>query len=92
MAKHVRNRPAYVTLLESSQLNWVEGFHFLFMQDLTTTNPDDWSDEDLWNTVLAYMILVMPTDSTSPSDEGRFTRAIAITSTGIVISFRGTDM
>ena len=67
-----------MTQLELSQLNRVEGFHFLFMQDLTIQNLDDWSDEDLWSTVWAYMIPVMPADSTSPSDEGRLARAIQL--------------
>ena len=65
-----------MTQLELSQLNRVEGFHFLFMQDLTIQNLDDWSNEDLWSTVWAYMIPVMPADSTSPSDEGRLAREI----------------
>ena len=67
-----------MTQLELSQLNRVEGFHFLFMQDLTIQNLDDCSDEDLWSTVWAYMIPVMPADSTSPSDEGRLARAIQL--------------
>ena len=36
-----------MTQLELSQLNRVEGFHFLFMQDLTIQNLDEWSDEEL---------------------------------------------
>jgi hypothetical protein len=68
-----------MTQLEVSQLNRVEGFHFFFiMQNLTIQNPNDWTDEDLWDTVWAYIIPVMPTESTSPSDEGMFTRAIQL--------------
>ena len=73
-----RGKDQRMTQLELSQLNRVEGFYFLFMQDLIIQNLDDWSDGDLWSTVWAYMIPVMPADSTSPSDEGRLARAIQL--------------
>ena len=42
----MRGTDQRMTQLELSQLHRVEGFHFLFMQDLIIQNLDDWSDED----------------------------------------------
>ena len=50
-----------------------DGFNFLQNEGVIITNPNDWTDNELWETVWEYMIPHTGSD-TGPNEDGRFLR------------------
>jgi hypothetical protein len=48
-----------------------DGFNFLQNEGVIITNPNDWTDEELWETVWEYMIPHTGSES-EPNEDGRF--------------------
>jgi len=50
-----------------------DGFNFLQQEGVIINNPNDWTDNELWETVWEYMIPHTGSD-TGPNEDGRFLR------------------